>query len=203
MRHYTQLAREERFQIYALRKAGHNQSKIAAILGRNKSTINRELSRNRGLKGYRPSQADTFATNRHQGKAGSRITTETWERVKELLVEKWSPEQISNWLKNEENIRISHEWIYQYILQDKREGGELHRHLRCQKQRRKRYGSPNNRRWKIKDRVSIDERPAVVDDRSRVGDWEVDTVIGRPGGAVMVTPGRAQVPFHRGCQGAK
>ncbi len=187
MSHYTQLAREERYQIYALMKAGHTQSKIAAILGRNKSTISREITRNRGLKGYRPNQADTLATNRHHGKAGSRITNEIWERVEKLIVEKWSPVQVSNWLKNEENIRISHEWIYQYILQDKREGGELYLHLRCQKQRRKRYGSPNNRRWKIKDRVSIDERPAVVDDRSRVGDWEVDTVIGRPGGAVLVT----------------
>ena len=187
MSHYTQLAREERYQIYALMKAGHSQSKIAEILGRNKSTVSREITRNRGLKGYRPSQADTFATNRHHGKAGSRISKETWDRVERLIVEKWSPEQIRNWLKNEENTRISHEWIYQHILQDKRDGGELYLHLRCQKQNRKRYGTPNNSRWKIKDRVSIDERPAVVDDRSRVGDWEVDTVIGQPGGAVLVT----------------
>jgi IS30 family transposase len=186
MSHYTQLTREERYQIYALMKAGHNQRQIAAILGRHKSTISRELTRNRGLKGYRPKQADRLATNRHHGKAAPRITTEAWERVEQLLGEGWSPEQISGWLQNEEDILISHEWIYQYILQDKRQGGELYRQLRCQKKRKKRYGSPD-RRGQIKGRISIDERPAVVDERSRIGDWEVDTVIGKPGGAVLAT----------------
>jgi len=68
-------------------------------------------------------------------------------------------------------------WIYQHILKDKQAGGDLHQHLRCQKKRRKRYGS-YDRRGKLKNRVSIDERPAIVDTRQRLGDWEVDTIIG-------------------------
>jgi IS30 family transposase len=69
---------------------------------------------------------------------------------------------------------------------DKRNGGDLHTQLRCQKQRRKRYGSIQ-RRGQIKNRVSIDKRPEVVDLRNRVGDWEADTVIGKQGHSVLVT----------------
>lgn len=186
MRTYTQLTREQRYQIYALLEGEHTQTEIAEIIKVHKSTISRELRRNRGLRGYRPKQADTFATQRRMAVHGSRIPTSHWDRVETLLREDWSPEQISGWLAREEGIVISHEWIYQYVYQDKRHGGELYKHLRCQKQRRKRYGS-NDRRGQIKDRVSIEERPEVVDNRTRIGDWEADTVIGRPGGAVLVT----------------
>jgi len=186
MSHYTQLTREERYQIYALKTAGHNQVDIAKVIGRHKATVSRELARNRGLRGYRPKQANSFAENRRQAKSTQRITSESWVRVERLLREDWSPEQVSNWLQHEESILVSPEWIYQYILQDKRTGGNLHSHLRCQKKRKKRYGSPD-RRGQIKGRVSIDERPEVVSQRSRVGDWEADTVIGKQGGAVLVT----------------
>lgn len=186
MSHYTQLTREERYQISALKTAGHNQVDIAKVIGRHKSTVSRELSRNRGLRGYRPKQANTFAGKRRQMKSFPRIASKSWVRVKRLLREDWSPEQVSFWLRNEEGIPVSHEWIYQYILQDKHSGGDLHSHLRCQKQRKKRYGSPD-RRGQIKGRISIDERPDVVNQRSRIGDWEADTVIGKQGGAVLVT----------------
>jgi IS30 family transposase len=102
------------------------------------------------------------------------------------LREYWSPEQISSWLRYEEDIHVSPEWIYQYILRDKQAGGDLYKHLRCQKQRKKRYGTPE-RRGQLKGRISIDERPEVVNQRSRIGDWEADTVIGKQGGAVLVT----------------
>ncbi len=93
MKHYTQLTREERYQIYALKAAGHNQADIAKVIGRHKSTVSRELIRNRGLKGYRPKQAHNFASGRRQAKATPRIPIETWERVELLLREDWSPEQ--------------------------------------------------------------------------------------------------------------
>jgi IS30 family transposase len=142
-----------------------------------KSTISRELRRNRGQKGYRPKQAQQFALNRRK-KARYRIETSTWTLIESLIRQEWSPEQASDWLKGNYGLQISHEWIYQYILMDKQAGGDLHRHLRCQKKRRKRYGS-YNRRGRIKNRVSIDERPAIVDTRQRMGDWEVDTIIGK------------------------
>lgn len=183
---YTQLTQEERYQIQALMKAGHNQTEIAEVLGRHKSTISRELRRNHGLRGYRPRQAHRLSVERRQSKVRSRIATAHWKLVEQLLREDWSPEQISLWLGDETGIQISHEWIYQYVLQDKSVGGNLYRHLRCQKQRRKRYGS-YSRRGQLINRVSIDERPAVADARSRLGDWELDTIIGKSHKQAIVT----------------
>jgi len=185
MRTYTQLTQEERYQIYALKSADHTPTEISRILDRHKATIIRELRRNKGLRGYRPQQAQILASSRRQTKT-ARLLSSHWARVKKLLQEDWSPEQISHWLCREESIHVSHEWIYHFVLQDKQAGGKLFTHLRCQKQRKKRYGSPD-RRGQIKGRVSIDERPAVANKRCRVGDWEADTVIGKQGGAVLVT----------------
>ena len=124
---------------------------------------------------------------RRKAKTQLRIPEETWEWVNLLLREEWSPEQISGWLAAEKQIKISHEWIYQAVIDDKNQKGDLHLHLRCQKQRKKRYGS-YSRRGQIKERVSIDQRPSIVDERSRIGDWEADIVIGRQGGGeVLVT----------------
>jgi len=177
MRTYTQLTRVQRYQISTLLKAGHMQSEIAHHMKVHKSTISRELRRNRGLRGYRPKQAHQFALKRRK-KPLYRIDAFTWVLIEALIRQEWSPEQVSDWLKENYDLQISHEWIYQYILMDKHAGGDLHRHLRCQKKRRKRYGG-YDRRGKIKNRVSIDERPAVVDTRQRLGDWEVDTIIGK------------------------
>lgn len=175
---YKQLTQVERYQIYALLKAGHTQSEIAMILDRHKSTVSREIRRNTGLRGYQPKQAQRLTEERRQAKVQPRICHTVWHNVTRLLRQDWSPEQISLWFKAEIDVSISHEWIYQYVLQDKTEGGDLYQHLRCQKQRRKRYGS-YNRRGQLIDRVSIDERPTVVDLRSRIGDWELDTIIGK------------------------
>ena len=175
---YTQLTREQRYQISALMKAGLYQSQIAKIIGVHKSTISRETRRNRGLRGYRPKQAHLFAENRRARAVKARISPDTWSLVKRLLRVDWSPEQISGWLDSEFQIKVSHESIYRFILKDKRHGGNFYLHLRCKKQRRKRYGSTNYR-GQILNRISIDKRPAVVDARSRVGDWELDTIIGK------------------------
>ena len=123
---------------------------------------------------------------RRKAKCSKRISGETWQWVERLMREDWSPEQISLWLAREKQIFVSHEWIYQYVLQDKRTGGDLHTHLRCQKPRRKRYGT-YDRRGKIPNRKSIEERPAVVECRSRNGDWELDTIIGKNHSGVLVS----------------
>jgi IS30 family transposase len=81
-------------------------------------------------------------------------------------------------MKKNMEIAVSHEWIYQYVLKDKLDGGSLYLHLRCKKKRKKRYGS-NDRRGNLKNRISIDDRPDIVEARSRVGDWEADTIIGK------------------------
>ena len=178
MSRYTQLTREQRYRIYALKKAGHTQTQIANTLGVHKSTISRELGRNRGGKGYRPKQAHKRALERRRANSAIRVTQDTWELIERLLREDWSPEQISLWLKAKNLPSVSHEWIYQHIIRDKRRGGTLHRHLRCQKKRKKRYGA-YERRGQMPNRISIDERPAAVERRERLGDWEVDTIIGK------------------------
>ena len=174
---YRQLTREQRYQIYALKKAAHNRSEIAAPIGVHKSTVGRELSRNSGQRGYRPKQADELATARHRAAYRPRISAGTWAVVEKLLRQEWSPEQIAGRLKLEKRAAVSHERIYQHIYADKRAGGTLHLSLRCQKKRRKRYGQ-HSRRGQLPNRVSIDARPQVVAAKRRVGDWEADTIIG-------------------------
>ena len=186
MRNYTQLTEEERYQIYEGITLGLTQTEIANDLDVNKSTISRELKRNTGLRGYRPRQAQVLSDSRKLNHSSKRINKQQWDRVEDLIGEDWSPEQISSWLALNENIKISHEWIYLHIYQDKKNSGDLHEHLRCQKKRRKRYGS-NDRRGQLKNRVSIDERPSIVDLKTRVGDWEADTVAGRQTGQRLVT----------------
>ena len=183
---YTQLTREERYQIYILKKTGQMQKEIAHMLGRNKSTISRELRRNRGLRGYRPKQAHECAVARRLLKARPRIDKQIWQGVETLIRQEWSPEQITRRLKMEQGVRISHEWIYQHVYADKRSGGDLSRSLRCQKVRRKRYGA-YDRRGTIPNAVSIDDRPSIVDTRKRFGDWEGDTVIGKRHQGALVT----------------
>jgi IS30 family transposase len=183
---YTQLTQEERYQIYALKKAGHDQATIAGIIDRNPGTISRELRRNRGLRGYRPDQAHNLALLRRYDKAQPRIGNQVWQQVEALIREEWSPEQIVGRVVMEQGVSISHEWIYQYIYADKHSGGDLYRYLRCQKVRRKRYGI-YSRRGTIPNQVSIDERPAIVDAKRRFGDWEGDTVIGKGHRGALVT----------------
>lgn len=182
---YTQLTQVQRYQIYTLLKMEHTQTQIANCLGVNKSTISRELSRNRGQRGYRPKQAHQKAQER-RAQNGPRIAAQDWQLVEEKLRLDWSPEQISAWLKRYKAIQISHESIYQYVYADKRAGGRLYKHLRQQKKQRKRR-SGRDLRGKISDRVSIEQRPEIVDQRSRLGDWEVDLIVGKGHNGVMVT----------------
>jgi IS30 family transposase len=95
-----------------------------------------------------------------------------------LLRFQWSPKQISGWLSKTGRDSVSHEWIYQYVYANKAAGGDLHIHLLCQKQRRKRYGT-QSLRGQLADRQSIESRPDLVEKRSRLGDWELDTIIGK------------------------
>ena len=178
MKHYSQLTLEQRYIIYSMLKIGLTQLKISEEIGVHKSTIGRELKRNLGGRGYRPKQANTFAEYRRQAKVRPRIDGSTWAYVEQLICKEWSPEQISGWMKKNMEIAVSHEWIYQYVLKDKLDGGSLYLHLRCKQKRKKRYGS-YDRRGTLKNRVSIDERPDMVEERNRIGDWEADTIIGK------------------------
>jgi transposase, IS30 family len=174
---YTQLTEGTRYQIYALLKAGQNRTQIAMIIGCHKSTVSRELTRNHGKKGYRAGQAQALAQQRQRQSHQPRITQETWQTVERLLGQDWSPQQITGRLRLERQPSVSPERIYLYIYADKRRGGPLHRHLRSQKAQRRRDRG-YQRRGQIPNRVSIEERPAIVDRKSRIGDWEGDTIVG-------------------------
>lgn len=190
MRTYKQLTQEQRYYIFQLNKKDFTQDEIAQEIGVNKSTISRELKRNTGQRGYRPKQAQRKATERRQlASKAIKMTTDMIEFVDNKLTEhQWSPEQISGWLLEEKKIAISHERIYQHIWDDKKQGGDLYQYLRCQGKKYQKRGSNGKRsRGQIIDRISIDDRPKVVDDKRRVGDWEIDTVIGKGHSGALVT----------------
>ena len=184
MKQYTQLTEVERSQIYILRKEGLNGTQIAKRIKRNPSSVNRELQRNRGNSGYRPKQAHKRATERRSNaSSGTKIEPATLGYVVEKLTkEQWSPEQISGRIGKDIGGSVSHEWIYQHIYADRKNGGDLHQHLRQgHKKRRKRCnpGASRAGRGHIKNRRDIDERPAHVEKRLAFGHWEIDTIIGK------------------------
>ena len=182
---YTQLAREQRYQIKVLLDTNVPRYKIAEVIGVHKSTITREINRNSGERGYRPKQAHEKSLARKNEKSKLRIGVEVWALAEKTLREDWSPEQVSGKLKAS-GISLSHERIYQYVYADKRAGGSLWKHLRHPKKYRKRVGG-RDRRGKIPNRRSIEERPAIVDERSRIGDWEADLIVGKNHQGVVLT----------------
>jgi IS30 family transposase len=185
---YTHLTQEERYQIHQLRRQGIGLSDIGAELGRSPSTISRELRRNATECGYKPGLAQRKATERQSRRRNARqFDGAQWQLVQLYLRRYLSPQQVSRRLALERRLCISTESIYQYAYADKARGGELVRFLRCQKLRRKRYASGRERRGVLKNRVGIEQRPAVVDARTRIGDWEGDTVIGQGHKGAVVT----------------
>jgi IS30 family transposase len=185
---YRQLTENERYQIYSLKKAGLTQKHIAVALKRDPATISRELQRNCGLKGYRPAQAQRLSDGRRTTAAKSiKITGEVRCWIEQLIRQELSPQQVVDYLRKHKNLSLHHETIYQLIYADKAAGGDLYTHLRVlSKPYRKRYGS-YDRRGKIKNRVDIDARPAIVEQRSRVGDWEGDTIMGKDRQSALLT----------------
>jgi len=184
MRNYKQLSQAQRYQIEILKKAGKDQKQIAVLLAVSPATICRELKRNTGKRGYRPKQAQLRADNRRTGATKAmKMTDEVIVEIEQKIRLDWSPEQVSGVLE----MTISHERIYQHIWADKRCGGTLYKHLRqSNKMRKKRYGS-KDKRGQIRNRISIDERPEIVAQKTRIGDWEIDTVIGKNHQGALVT----------------
>jgi IS30 family transposase len=188
MKKYKQLTSGQRYQICGLKQAGLNQTRIAQKIGVDKSTISREFRRNKGQRGWRPKQAQSLRDERRQVCLnGKQFSSDSWAEIERLIQENLSPEQAANRLLLEGSLQISQEIIYQHSYADKRNGGDLHQHLRSHKMRRKRYASGQERRGTIKNRVSIDERPAIVAQKTWLGDWKGDTVIGKNHKGGMVT----------------
>ena len=166
-----------------------SQNKIAKQLNVSQSTISRKFFRNTGKRRYRFKQAQT-STDRHRLVACKviKMTTRLIALIESKLNGKCSPEQVSGWLREDQGIDISYETIYQHIGSDKQCGGHLFQHLRRKGQAyQSRSKDKQAGRGFIKNRISIDKRPDVVDDKSRVGDWEIDLVIGKGHSGALVT----------------
>jgi IS30 family transposase len=186
---YSQLTLQQRYHISAFRKLGYRQKEIAEELGVSPSTISRELRRNRNLDGhYDPEYAASEARLRQQRKRKYTVWTPGVERyVRAKLKLEWSPEQIAGRMKKERGWSLSHETIYRFIYRNKANGGKLYRSLRHKSRKYHRRTSEKDNRGKIPQRVGIEERPKIVEKKSRVGDWEIDTVIGKGHQGVLVT----------------
>ena len=182
----NRITAEERCKIEALKQAGFNASQIARELDRNKSSIYRELSRNSVDGVYLHHVATASAKARKSVCGKLKITEDNWSYVRIMLIQKWSPEQISGWLRETSFFAfyVCAEWIYEYIKKDRQNGGELYTHLR-------RGGKPykNKRAYRgfIKGRVSIESRPEIIDKRLKIGHWEVDSVMGKMNKSSVVT----------------
>lgn len=187
MKEYTQLTLPQRYEISALRKAGQGPTQIARIVGKHRTTISRELKRNKSSNGYFAQAAhQRFQQRRVDRRRPPKWTGRCRRLVEGKLRHEWSPEQIAGWLGRSEGFSISHERIYQHIRIDRDGGGRLHTHLR-RRPRPKRVQPKTAYKGSIPRRVSIDDRPAVVEEKTRIGDWEVDLIMGGHGGGGLLT----------------
>jgi transposase, IS30 family len=175
---YSQLTLEERYHIGILIQHEYSNKKIAVQLGRDKSTIGREIKRNcYERKRYTADKANELAKNRCERDLPSKFTELAKDKIRDKLVVKWSPKKISAWLKSEYNIFISYELIYQYINDDRKSGGTLYKLLPCRGKKYKRRNIKTRKVWKkVPTRMPISKRPAKKKLKQEIGHWEGDTV---------------------------
>ena len=186
---YHHLSTEERYEIAAMRRQQIGMAEIAKHLERHRSTLYREVKRNQSVHDgcYRPSHAVEKASARaHRSRRNRRYEAVEFRAVETLIRQRFSPQQIVGRRRLEGQPMMSHETIYRWIWRDKECGGNLWRHRRgARKQRRKRYRSYDSR-GRLAGKKLIEQRPAEVANRERIGDWEIDTMHGR-GKACVVT----------------
>jgi IS30 family transposase len=172
-----QLTIEQRYQIEAYLKLKMSKDFIAKELKVDRSSVFRECKRNKLKQGsYSAKYANELALDRKDRYYVNRSFTDECEKIViEFISNDWSPKQIVGFCKKKSISMVSHERIYQYIRKDKENGGKLYLHCRHRLKHRKR---PVGKHFPIANRVSIDERPDVVNNKERFGDWEMDTIIG-------------------------
>jgi IS30 family transposase len=205
-KHYTQLSLEQRYQLEVLFGKGFSQKEIAESIGRSPSTICRELRRNMNSRGpgagiYNAVRAQEKAETRHQLKPKQLYFTHAMKEYtrRRLEQDKWSPEIISVKGREEMGNFVSHESLYKWIWESKLSQGQhiedrkLYRHLKHGHRRRKR-GLRKDCRGHISNRVFIQDRPTIVEQRQRLGDFEVDLMMGKNHqGALVVMTDRSSL----------
>ena len=190
-KNYTHITVEQRIKIETLLKAVHKVSFIAKQLKIHRSSIYREIERNKTKTGrYNAAFAQELSEEQKERFSHNRSFTFSMEKFirEKLSKEQWSPEQIWGYCKENNIDMVSHESIYKFVYQDKYNGGLLYKNLRvASKKYRKRYGSGKNKRDIIKNKISIDERLDCINNKERVGDWEIDTIVGKDNKGAIVT----------------
>ena len=191
MKKYNHISRTQRIELATLHRNGYSVNQISKQLKLHRSTVYRELKRNSRPRGsYEAYYANNLSEIRKERFAKNRkFTSQMIILIKEKLEnQQWSPEQINGYCIQNNIPMVSHERIYQYIYQDKENGGKLFEHLRTGKKKyKKRYGKHKNRIIIIKNKVSIDDRPEIINNKERYGDWEIDTIIGKNHKGAIVT----------------
>ena len=183
----SHLTREQRYTIARMLQGGYAKKDICIAIGKDKSVLSRELKRNSSKRGYSAAMADEYANERKERFRKKRKFTETVKThiIRCLTEEQWSPEQIVGHAKRQGIKMVSCERIYQLIREDKRTGGSLWKHCRHKLKHRKR--PIGGKKVIIPDKVSIDQRPAVINQRKRFGDWEIDTIVGPENNGAILT----------------
>ncbi len=186
---YHQITSDERYTLGVLRRQGFTDAEMARALGRHRSTIGREFRRNHSRYdgAYRPSIAQERTNGRRvRSRRNSQFGAAEWKLIETLLREKFSPEQISGWLRLLDLLEISHQTIYSHVKRDKKHGGKLWEHLRQPVRYRKRYATPE-KRGRLAGKPHISERPAAASSRAEIGHWEMDIVVGAGSNHCIVT----------------
>lgn len=182
---------QERYCIHAHFQAGLSMRAIALMLDRAPSTISRELRRNRKDRRYEPQQAQRMSEQRRsRASRRPRIGPDRIRQIEALLAEDFSPEQIAG-----SRQLASHEWIYRHVYADQKRGGTLFKHLRKRRRQRRRRGLRDGR-GQLLHRRHWRERAAIVEQRSRIGDWELDTMRAASGKAVLATMTERRSRLH-------
>ena len=186
----SHINQEQRYVIFCMLRQGRSQKEIAEAIEKDKSVISREISRNMdqrsGIYDFRLAQRKSEARKKAKPHA-IKFTPEMQEYIISRLRDKLSPEQISGEAKLKGIECVSHETIYQFVWRDKKQKGDLHTHLRNNGKRYRKRGGKKDTRGIIENRVDIDQRPKIVEQKERFGDWEVDTIIGKNHKGAMVT----------------
>jgi len=186
---YKHLTLRERYLIHAYRRV-RTQKEMAKMIGVHPSTVSRELKKGLDTSGrvYFPIGSDNRAKRLQEEKskqANLKLTDSVIKLIKKYLKKEYSPEQISATLSIKHGVTISHVTIYGFIHKDRLHNGTLHTKLRHKGKRRAKYGK--GRKNRIPNRVSIEQRPAIVEEKTRVGDFEADTIIGKGRQGAIVT----------------
>jgi transposase, IS30 family len=186
---YRRLTPKIRYQIELLKGKNASNSAIAKEVGVSRSTITRELRLCPGVYVAEKAMLKSQLNSLERSNANRKIRGRLKKKVDRLLRKDWSPEQIEDDLSTKSQKTVSLKTIYRYVERDKLEGGRLKYHLRILRKQRKDRKKPKYRAYQglVRDRVPISKRSKIVEKRSRVGDYERDTVLGKRGGAVLLT----------------